>query len=185
MKGFQKSHKNNDEKAILDRILEMRRGTQCTKFVGAATIELLRSEFMKLGLNVSNRDIFIMAVPCELDLAIARPGRSPEANLVYDANDVLAVLEIKFRGSYGKSSIDDIRRVFDLVKKANARIECLYVSVSENKRYKYRITRENLGYECYELLTRSTNLESALKRGDIKPTGDWERLLQKLMSLSF
>jgi hypothetical protein len=51
-------------------------------------------------------------------------------------------------------------------------------------KYKYRITRENLGYDCYELLTRSTNLESALEKGGVEPTGDWERLLQKLVSLS-
>lgn len=152
--------------------------------MGALTIELLRKEFIKKGLNASNRDVFIESIPSEIDLLIAKIGKHPEENLVYNANDVLAILEIKFRGSYGKSSIDDIRKVFDAVKKANSRIECLYISVSENRKYKYRITRDNLGYDCYELLTRNTNLESAMRKGDIKPTGDWEKLLRRLINLS-
>jgi hypothetical protein len=175
---------NGAERGILDRILEMRQKTRRTKFVGALTIELLRKEFARIGLNVSNRDVFIENVPNEIDLIIAKLGKHPEENLVYNANNVLAVLEIKFRGSYGQSSIGDIKEVFDSVKKANNRVECLYVSVSENRNYKYRATKDNLGYDCYELLTRNTNLESALVKGSIQPTGDWKKLLEKLSSLS-
>jgi len=47
------------EWVILNSILEMRKKTKCTKFVGALTIELLRKELGKLGFNVSNRDVFI------------------------------------------------------------------------------------------------------------------------------
>ena len=172
------------EWVILNKILEMRKKTRCTKFVGALTIELLRKELAKLGFNVSNRDVFIEGVLNELDLLIAKANKQPEENIVYCPNDVLAVLEIKFRGSYGKDCINRIRHVFDLVKGVNNKIECFYVTVSENKNYKYRITREKLGYACFELLTGESNLESALKRDLIRPKGDWQRLLSRLRELT-
>jgi hypothetical protein len=162
----------------------MRQKTKCTKFVGALTVELLRKEFLKLGLNLSNRDVFIRGIPSELDLLVAKTGNYPEENLVYDADQVLAVFEIKFRGSYGKSTVDEIKDVFDSIKRLNRHIECFYVSISENKRYKYRITEDNLGYDCFELFTRDTNLESALKREQLRLTGDWQRLVQRLQQLS-
>lgn len=40
--------------------------------------------------------------------------------------------------------------------------------------------RTNLGYDCFELLTRDTNLEAALKKEQIKETGEWEELLETL-----
>lgn len=169
---------------ILHKILQMREKTRCTKFVGALTIELLRKEFAELELNVSNRDVFIEGVPNELDLLIAKADKNPEENLVYSSADVLAVLEIKFRGSYGKFSIEKIKDVFNSIKAANKKIECFYISISENRKYKHRITKKNLGYDCFEFFTRESNLESALKRGTIKPTGDWQRLLLRLKNLA-
>jgi len=169
---------------IFNKIWNMRKKTKCTKFVGALTIEVLRKELTKLGFNVSNRDVFVEGVLNELDLLIVKAGKQPEENILHRSDDVLAVLEIKFRGSYGKASFNKIREVFDSVKRANNRIECFYISVSENKNYKYRVTRENLGYDCFELLTRETNLESALKRNRITPTGDWNKLLSKLRKLA-
>ncbi len=165
---------------LLKNVLQFRQKTKCTKFVGAITIELLRKEFINLGLNASNRDVFIEGVPNELDLLIAKKDVSPQENLVYRPADVFAVLEVKFRGSYGGLSITKIKNVFDSIKEVNQRIDCLYVSVSENRRYKYRATRENLGYACYELLTRDTNLEKALKNNRIEPTGDWQKLTKRL-----
>jgi hypothetical protein len=171
------------ERALLNQVLEMREKTKCTKFVGALTVELLRKEFLTLGLNVSNRDVYIEGIPNEVDLLICKHGALPKENLLYSVSDIRAVLEVKFRGSYGKSAIDNIRNVFDTITSANRNIECLYLTVSENRRYKYRTTKENLGYECFELLTRDTNLESALDKGTLKTTGDWQRLLLKLKSL--
>ena len=149
------------EWVILDKIWAMRKRTKCKKFVGALTIELLRKELVRLGFNVSNRDVFIEGIPYELDLVVAKSGKWPEENTVYYPDDVLAVLEMRFRGSYGRGSIDKVRRVFDSIKNANKKIECFYISISENKNYKYRVTRENLGYDCFEFLTRESNLESA------------------------
>ena len=47
------------EWSILNRTMELRQKTKCTKFVGALTIELLRKEIAKFGFNVSCRDVFI------------------------------------------------------------------------------------------------------------------------------
>lgn len=171
------------EWTILNKILDYRKRTRSTKFVGAMTIEVLRKEFMKLGLNVSNRDVFIERVPSELDLLVAKKGTNPEENLVYRPDDVLAVLEVKFRGSYGKSSVVKMKKVFDSIRAANKNIGCYYVSISENRRYKYRITKANLGYQCFEFFTRESNLESALRNRRIAPTGDWEKLRSTLLDL--
>ena len=172
------------ERDILTNILSLREKTKCTKFAGAITIELLRKEFAELDLNVSNRDVFIEGVTNELDLLIAKKGAFAEADLVYDPDDVLAVLEVKFRGSYGKKNIDHIKAVFDSVTAANSRIKCFYLTISENRLYSHRATRTNLGYDCFELLTRDTNLESALKKELIKETGEWQKLLEMLKNLT-
>lgn len=37
----------------------MRKKTKCNKFVGVIATEILKEEFAKLGLNMSNRDVFI------------------------------------------------------------------------------------------------------------------------------
>lgn len=163
--------------------MDLRQKNRCTKFVGAITVEILRKEFIKLGLNPSNRDVFIEDVPNELDLLITKHGIIPEENLIYRPDDVLVVLEVKFRGSYGSSSIADIKNVFDSIRGINQKIDCLYVSVSENRHYKYRATLSILGYDCYELLTRDTNLESELEKNRISPTGDWLKLAERLLSL--
>ena len=158
----------------------MRETTKCDKFVGASTIELIRNKLLSLALNVSNRDIFIQGVPHELDLLIAKNDVKPIENVLYLPPDVLVVFEIKFRGCYGKPSLNNVKEVFDSVKKVNDKIECFYATVSENSRYKYRATYEKLGYECFELLTRETNLERALSMNSIRTTGDWQKLLSRL-----
>lgn len=173
-----------DELALLNYILDLKKKTNCTKLVGALTIELLRTELSDSGLSVSGRDVFIESVPYEVDLLITKKGAIGEANTVYHPNDVLAVLEIKFRGSYGNESNNHVKTVFDSVRDVNVNIQCFYVALSENQRYKHRATSENLGYECFELLTRDTNLESALKKKTLKATGDFPKLLKTLQKLS-
>ena len=176
------------ETAILNKILEMRKKTKCNKFVGAVAIEILKEEFVKLKLNMSNRDVFIEGVPNELDLLVAKPGRDPEKCLVYQPDDVLAVLEIRFRGSYGRdrkgrTPAEKLKTVFDSVYKANNVIQCFYVTISENSRHKYRMTEENLRHNCFELFTRDTDLETALEKRILTPTGDWRKLTQTLEKL--
>lgn len=176
------------EWTILNKIWEMRNRTNCTKFVGALTIEILRKELRKLGLNVSGRDVFILGIPNELDLLIPKRDKNPEENLIYNSNDVLAVLEIKFRGSYGKdrkgrTPTEKLKMVFDSIREKNNGTKCFYVTISENERHKYRITEGDLGHACFELFTRTSSLESARNRGKLKITGDWQRLIQTLQRL--
>ena len=130
------------EREILDIILSLRQQTRCTKFVGAITMEVLRNEFLNFNFNISNRDVFISGIPNEIDFLIAKKDSIPVENIVYNPDDVLAVFEIKFRGSYGKEAVSRIKRIFDSIKDLNEKIECYYISVSENSKYKYRITKE-------------------------------------------
>ena len=154
------------------------------KFIGGLTIELLREEFLKLGLNVSNRDVFIEGLHNELDLIIAKANKNPIENLIYLPSDVLIVFEIKFRGSYGASQLKKTIKVFDSIKRINNKIECIYVTISERANYIYRLTTETLGYDCFELFTRQTDLENALKRNKMRITGDLDRLLGKIQKIA-
>jgi len=170
-----------DEWKILNRILELReKQEKSTKFVGSLTTELIRKELLRQGLNVSNRDVFIEGISNEFDLLILKPDSKPKENLLYNPNDVLYCLEIKFRGSYAENGINQIKNTFDKVKNINDKIKCIYLTISENRKYKYRITKEKLGnkYECFELFTRDTTLEKALKSKILKLTGDWDKFLE-------
>lgn len=170
-----------DEWKILNRILELReKQEKSTKFVGSLTTELIRKELLRQGLNVSNRDIFIEGISNEFDLLILKPDSKPKENLLYNPNDVLYCLEIKFRGSYAENGINKIKNTFDKVKNINDKIKCIYLTISESRKYRYRITKEKLGneYECFELFTRDTTLEKALKSKTLKLTGDWDKFLE-------
>jgi len=172
-----------DERKILNRILELReKQEKSTKFVGSLTTELIRKELLRQGLNVSNRDVFIEGISNELDLLILKPDSKPKENLLYNPNDVLYCLEIKFRGSYTENGINRIKNTFDKVKNINDKIKCIFLTISENRKYKYRITKEKLGnkHECFELFTRDTTLEKALKSKTLKLTGDWDKFLESL-----
>ena len=174
-----------EEWEILKKVMELRSefrqsGGRSTKFVGALTTEQMREKLIQKGFNVSRRDVFIEGVPYEMDLLVLREGE-PSDCLLYKPEQVNAVLEVKFRGTYGKDAIKGIKRKFDAVKKVRADIKCLYVTLSENMKYKYRVTSKKLGYPVFELFTRDTPLERALKKKGIKTTGDWNKLI-KLIS---
>ena len=172
-----------DEWKILNRILELReKQEKSNKFVGSLTTELIRKELLRQGLNVSNRDVFIEGISNEFDLLILKSDSTLKENLLYNPKDVLFCLEIKFRGSYAENGINKINNTFDKVKNVNNKIKCIYLTISENRKYKYRITKEKLGnkYECFELFTRDTALEKALKSKTLKLTGDWDKFLVSL-----
>ncbi|KKK98873.1 hypothetical protein LCGC14_2638410 [marine sediment metagenome] len=172
-----------DERKILDRILELReKQEKSTKFVGSLTTELIRKELLRQGLNVSNRDVFIERISNEFDLLILKPDSKPKENLLYNPRDVLFCLEIKFRGSYAQKGINQIKNTFDKVKNINDKIKCIYLTISESRKYKYRITKERIGneHECFELFTRDTPLEKALESNTLKLTGDWNKFLESL-----
>lgn len=166
---------------ILNKILELRKiQGKAKKFIGALTTELIRTELLKYGFYVSNRNVFIEGIPNELDLLIVKAGKNPKENILYSPDDILVVFEIKFRGAYGEDQRNSIKEIFDNIKRKNKNIECFYITISENKKYTHRVTSENLGYDCFELLTRESGLETAVKKKLIKTTGDLDRLLNKL-----
>lgn len=165
------------ELEMLNRILDLRTKTKCTKFVGAITTEIIRKELVKEGSNVSNRDVFIEGLPHELDLLVLKKGAKPTENLFYKPEQVLAVLEIKFRGAYSKEGIEKVGETFNAVRKINKKIKCFYIMFSENIRYKYFILEKKLGDQSFLLLKRESSLENAIKRGRINSTGDWGRLI--------
>ena len=169
------------ELKLLNKVMKFREEMRATKFIGALTIELLRKELIKEGFNISNRDVFIRGIPYELDLIILKKGEKAQENLLYDPNQVLAVLEIKFRGIYSKKGVENIRRVFDSIKKINKEIKCIYLTISENTNYKYYPDEQKLGDFSFLLLERKTNLERAIEKGRLHITGDWDKLVKILM----
>ena len=151
------------------------------KFIGALTSELLRKEFIKIGFNVSSRDVFIEGVPYELDLIILKKRKKAQENLLYRPEEFVAVLEIKFRGIYSKEGIEHIKKVFGSIKGVSKEIKCIYLTVSENTNYKYYPDEQKLGDFSFLLLERKTNLERAIERGELYVTGDWDKLIKILM----
>ncbi|UZE93027.1 MAG: hypothetical protein IB617_02605 [Candidatus Nealsonbacteria bacterium] len=169
------------ELKLLNTIMKFRNEMRATKFIGALTIELLRKEFIKKGLNVSNRDVFIKGIPYELDLIVLKEGEKAQENLLYKPKQVIAVLEIKFRGIYSKEGVENIKKVFGSIKRVNKEIKCIYLTVSENTNYKYYPDEQKLGDFSFLLLERKTNLERAIERGELHITGDWDKLIKVLM----
>lgn len=178
----------SEEREILNKIVSLRNmyrrsGVISTKLVGALTVEVVRSKLAEKGFNLSHRNVFIEGVPYEIDLLVLKekvPNNHIIYNIIYKPEDVKAVLEIKFRGVYGKTALEKIKKTFDSIDR---KIKCFYITVSENKNYKYRVTNKNLGYPVFELFTRTTTLERALKKRDMYPTGDWDRLIKALRRL--
>ena len=100
--------------------------------------------------------------------------------LGYRPEDVYAVLEIKFLGSFGSKDIKSVKKVFDAVTEKFAFIQCFFIAISESIKYKHRITEKELGYPVFELLHRQSSLKTALKNRKIWASGDWEQLLKRL-----
>jgi len=160
--------------------MKLRDGMKANKFIGALTIELVREKLIKEGFNMSNRDVFIKGIPYELNLIILKKCEKAQKNLLYEPGQVIAVLEIKFRGIYGESDIKNIRKVFNSIKKVNRKIKCIYLTISENTRYKYWPLQRKLGDFSFSLLTRKTNLEKAIKDGKLYLGDEWNKLISLL-----
>ena len=148
-------------------------GPKCSKYRGALTVELIRSALKQAGFVVSDRDVYIKGIPIEIDLMILKSDSNPANRILYDAADVLAVLEIKSRGSFGESSIKEIRGNFNLIKSTNNNIACLYMTLSERKTYKWKVTPENIHSPAYTLFW-NTGTEDKLK---FEQTGDWTKFI--------
>ena len=145
----------------------------CAKFCGSFTAEEIRKRLKGQGLPVSQQNVFVRNVPIEIDLLIPRPGaRAKLHNLVYEPEDVVAVLEIKYRGTFSGDAVSRIQENFQRIQQANRQISCFYVTVTETLGYKHAITRRNLGYPAYTLYWYT--------KGKHKKTDDWAKLVAQL-----
>lgn len=148
----------------------------CKKFSGAVTAQLLKQALEEHGIPSSARDVFIKEVPVEIDLLISKRGTTPEHGLLYRAEDVLVVFEVKNAGSFGESTIEKTGIDFQLVGASNPRIKCVYVTLTERRGYKWTVTEKNLGHPVYTLFWYRG---SSVNRVD-EASGDFRRLLDFL-----
>lgn len=151
-------------------------GLKCAKFAGTVTVEIVKSAFEKHGILTSPRDVFIKGLPIEIDLLIPKRDVIPTHGVLYEPRDVLIVLEIKNYGSFGESTINNIKKSFQRITQLNKEIYCAYVTLTERKGYKWAIFRENTGFPSYTLFWHY----GSGKNFKIEPTGDWKKLLDDI-----
>lgn len=151
-------------------------GVKCSKMSGAVTVEIIRAALAACALRVSPRDVYVSGVPVEFDLLIPKHRASPMHGVIYHPREVLAVLEIKNSGSFGEGTLAAVRHSFELVRRANRRIYCAYVTLAERKGFKWAATKENIGADAYTLFW----LTGSEARRTYEATGDWDRLANTL-----
>ena len=154
-------------------------GVKCTKYAGAITVELLKNFLAHQGINTSPRDVFIEGVPVEIDLLVPKRGVVPQYGVLYRAEDVLAVFEVKNHGSFGAHTVENTKRAFKLIQDKNPRIWCAYVALKERRGYPYAVTDSNLGSSAYTFRWYS----GSRKRRLYESSGDHDRLMEKLKSI--
>lgn len=155
-------------------------GTNCKKFSGSVTVEILRSALLSLGIPVSTRDVFIKGVPIEVDLLIPTRVATPDYGLMYHPGDVLAVLEVKNYGAFGEDTLKRVHRSFELIRAANPQIYCAYVTLAERRGYKWAATADNLSADVFTLFWHN----GSSRNGGFESTGDWSNLVNRLKSLT-
>jgi len=154
-------------------------GAACGKYSGALTVELVRDALHSEGIQASPRDVYIHGLPMEIDLVIPCRNVHPHNRLLYEPNDVLAVVEVKNAGSFGAKTIETVHHNFQRVKSMNPGITCCYLTLAERKGFKNAVTSCNSGGESYTLFWH-TGSGPNLKH---HPTGDWERFINDMRRL--
>jgi len=142
-------------------------------YTGSLMVEVIRNHLISKGYNVSNRDVFIKGVDCQIDLLVLKPKSRIVNPVLFNPEDVLVAFEIKKSGVFSVDSIDVIKRNFDKISKINPKIKCVYLTLYEGRKYKHRINKEKLGYDVFEIFL-------VVEKHESKPTGDWNRLQNKL-----
>ena len=145
-------------------------GANCPKkFAGAAAIEILRAALSDKGIVTSRRDVFVRAVPVEVDLIVLHKEEKPFLDLLYEPHQVAVALEVKKSGAFGKETLDKIRR--DFARLSATGVRCAYVTFEERQSYRWKATSVDLGFPCFTLAWhKKTN-------GPLEPTQDWEGLV--------
>jgi hypothetical protein len=155
-------------------------GATCKKYAGAITTELLKQALERHEIPTSPRDVFIEHVPVEIDFLIAKSGVTPRHRLLYRAQDVLMVFEVKKAGSFGQATSENTGAAFQLVCARNPKIECAYVTLTERRGYKWAVTEEDLGYPVYSFFWYEGSSE---KKRRYEASGDFAKLLQRIRIL--
>jgi hypothetical protein len=155
-------------------------GSKCSKYAGAVCAELLKHSLSCHGIPSSARDVFIDGIPIEVDLLIPRNGVQPRHGLLYKPEDVRVVLEIKNSGVFEQGAISKIKQNFDVIRRKNPAITCIYVTIAELKGYKYAVTSQALSYPAYTLFLHN----SSPKNRKYEVTGDWNRLINDLQNFA-
>lgn len=157
---------------ILNKVEESKgRFGKCNKFTGALTVELLKRYFADKGITTSAQNVYIEGIPIEIDLLIPKKDANPIYGLLYKPEDVRVVFEIKSSGSYGKQTINRIKKSFGDIKKGNKYIKCAYITLKERKGYLHSINDNNIENPAFTLFYYNNN-----EKTPIANNNDWERL---------
>ena len=154
-------------------------GVACGKYSGALTVEIIRHALTQQGIVVSARDVFIQGVPLEIDFLIPRRNAKVQDQLLYQPQDVLAIVEVKNAGSFGESTIQTVRKNFQTIKSANPHIKCCYLTLEERKNFKWAVNNDNSGGDCYTMFWH----HGSGKNYQRDSTKDWERFVSDMKKL--
>ncbi|HLI62333.1 MAG TPA: hypothetical protein VKV05_02955 [Terriglobales bacterium] len=170
-----------DDQQLLDTIYAVKKsfGTKCHKYAGALTVECLRQAFAEHGIPTSQRDVFIKGVPVEIDLVVPKTTARPDYGICYEADDVLAALEVKSYGAFGQGAAERIRACFKEILRSNPSIWCAYVTLTERKNYKYAVNCSNLEFPAFTLFWHS----GPEVNPQFSSTGQWAHLISELKKL--
>jgi hypothetical protein len=155
-------------------------GVKCKKYAGAVTAELLKEALQWHGIQTSARDVFIEQVPVEIDLLIPKIGAVAQHGILYRAEDVLVVFEVKNSGSFGEGTIEQTGEAFRLMRARNPMIQCAYVTLTERRGYRWAVTEANLKNPVYTLFWYRGSSE---KNRRYEASGDFGRLLKSLRAV--
>ena len=147
-------------------------GTKCSKFAGAACVEVLKAALANEGIRSSPRDVFIRGIPVELDLLVPREGEEPAFGLLYEPRQVAAVLEIKNSGCFSKEAFAKVGRDCERLRAAN--IPWAYVTLEERRGFPWAPSCDRLGSPCFTLAWHKKT------GGPVELTEDWEKLVDFL-----
>jgi hypothetical protein len=164
--------------ALLDKGKQLL-SVKCKNFSGALVVELLIQAFNERHIPVSRPNVYMVGLPTEIDLVIPRKDAQPEFEILYKPKDILAVLEIKASGLFNKETASKIGDTFKAVQSIEPSIFCAYVTVSERFSYKYKATKEVVGFPVYTIAWHSGPDNN--HKYDF--TGDFSKLLDLLADM--
>jgi hypothetical protein len=145
-------------------------------YAGALTIEYVRRGLAEHGIPTSDRSVFIDGVPFEVDLIVPRNTTPPEHGILYQAENVVAALEVRHAGVFVRGGTDHIRAYFERIQVRCPGIWCAYVTLTEGQGYKWKVTSDNLRFPAYTLFWRGT----LSGKPQYTSTGDWVRFVNDL-----